>query len=61
MVVAQSRRSVGAENRLEAYATLLALANPVSELDFDSKKIGGEINLLLFIRTTVANTRRPIS
>jgi len=34
MVVAQSRRSVGAENRLEAYATLLALANPVSASGF---------------------------
>jgi hypothetical protein len=36
--VAQSRRSIGAGNRLEAYATLLALANPLSEFDSDSQK-----------------------
>jgi hypothetical protein len=34
MVVAQSRRSVGAENRLEAYATLLVLTNPVNASGF---------------------------
>jgi hypothetical protein len=36
--VAQSRRSIGAGNRLEAYATLLALANPLSEFGSDSQK-----------------------
>jgi hypothetical protein len=36
--VAQSRRSIGAGNRLEAYPTLLALANPLSEFDSDSQK-----------------------
>jgi hypothetical protein len=64
-VIKQAQRHIPAHgnNRKDRrFAGGVGAANPKpAAAPLVPKKIGGEINLLLFIRTTVANSRRPIS